>query len=176
MLVPTAERLQLPSEHLGTLLSLCIDRLVDFEDLLDVPEWSSYALFIREDFDEFEAGGGGIYKNFLAGVKRVLMEIVEGVVGRECPSAIKFMSERLRRFIEVDLLDKRDRDGAFPILQADVERGFSKRTSPTYINACCTFRGVTATNVGISIFLENFDGSEEEKVHTLLAQVNVECC
>jgi hypothetical protein len=111
LLIPTAERLHLPAEQLGTLLSLCIDRLVDFEDLLDTPEWSSYSIFLREDFDELEVGSGGLFKNFLAGVKRVLMEIVEGVVGRECSSAIKFMGERLRRFIEVDRLDERDRDG-----------------------------------------------------------------
>ena len=84
---------------------------MDFEDLLEVPEWSSYSLFLREDFDELEVGSGGLFKNFLAGVKRVLMEIVEGVVSRECPSAIKFMGERLRRFIEIDRLDERDRDG-----------------------------------------------------------------
>ena len=84
---------------------------MDFEDLLDTPEWSSYSIFLREDFDELEVGSGGLFKNFLAGVKRVLMEIVEGIVSRECSSAIKFMGERLRRFIEVDRLDERDRDG-----------------------------------------------------------------
>jgi hypothetical protein len=83
---------------------------VDFDDLLDVPEWSSYALFLREDFDELESGGS-LFKNFLSGVKRVLMEIVEGVVSRECSAAIKFVGERLRQFIEVDRLDERDRDG-----------------------------------------------------------------
>jgi hypothetical protein len=39
------------------------------------------------------------------------MEIVEGVVSRECSAAIKFVGERLRQFIEVDRLDERDRDG-----------------------------------------------------------------
>ena len=84
---------------------------MDFEDLLDVPEWISYSVFLKEDFDELEVGSGGLFKNFLAGVKRVLMEIVEGIVSRECPSAIKFMTEQLTRFIEVDRLDERDRDG-----------------------------------------------------------------
>jgi hypothetical protein len=110
LVIRTADRLHLPAEQLGNLLSLCIDRLVDYEDLLDAPEWSSYALFLREDFDEFE-GGGGLFKNFLSGVKRVLMEIVEGVVIRECSAAMKFMGERLARFIEVDRLDKRGLDG-----------------------------------------------------------------
>jgi hypothetical protein len=109
--MPESNRIRLPSEHLGNLLSLCVDRLVDFEDLMDLPEWSSYALFLREDFDELEVGSSGLFKNFLAGVKRVLMEIMEGIVSRECPSAIKFMGERLRRFIEIDRLDERDRDG-----------------------------------------------------------------
>jgi hypothetical protein len=109
--MPSTDGLNLPIEQLGTLLSLCIDRLVDFEDLLDVPEWSSYALFLREDFDELEAGSGGLFRNFLAGVKRVLMEIMEGIVSRECSSAIKFIGERLRRFIEIDAFDERNRDG-----------------------------------------------------------------
>jgi len=79
--------------------------------LLDVPEWAAYAAFLREDFDELEVGSGGLFKNFLAGVKKVLMEIVEGVVARECVSAVEYMGERLRRFINVDRLDERDRDG-----------------------------------------------------------------
>jgi hypothetical protein len=110
-------RLSVPTDALGTLLALCIDRLVDYEDLLDVPDWAPYAVFLREDFDELEAGSGGLYKNFLAGVKKVLMEIVEGVVSRECVSAVKFMGERLRRFIEVDRLDERDRDGMSLVLR-----------------------------------------------------------
>lgn len=114
LVIPTADRLHLPAEQLGNLLSLCIDRLVDFEDLLDSPEWSSYALFLREDFDELE-GGGGLFKNFLSGVKRVLMEIIEGIVSRECSAAMKFMGERLTQFIQVDRLDKRDLDGTFSI-------------------------------------------------------------
>ena len=109
-MIPESVRIRLPSEQLGTLLSLCIDRFVDFEDFMDSPEWST-TLFLCEDFDELEIGSSGLFKNFLAGVKRVLMEIVEAIVSRECPSAIKFMGERLRRFIEVDLLDERDRDG-----------------------------------------------------------------
>jgi hypothetical protein len=157
--------LKLPAEQLGTLLSLCIERLVDFEDLLDVPEWSSYSLFLREDFDELEVGSGGLFKNFLGGVKKVLMEIVEGVVSRECPSAIKFMGERLRRFIEIDRFDERDRDGTLNrrcILI--LERGYCRKTAPAYVQACCVLRGVTATNVGIGLYLENFSGSDDEKV------------
>lgn len=121
---------------------------------MDVPEFASYALFLREDFDEMEVGSGGLFKNFLAGVKRVLMEIVEGVVSRECEGAIKFMGERLRRFIEVDRLDERDRD----------ERGFCRKTAPAYVQACCVLRGVSATNVGIGMYLDQFPGTEEEKV------------
>ena len=110
--MPTAvDRIPLPSEQLGSLLQLSIERLVDYEDLLDTPEFVSYALFLREDFDELEVGSTGLFKNFLAGVKRVLMEIVEGIVSRECPAAIKYMGERLVRFIEVERLDERDRDG-----------------------------------------------------------------
>ena len=71
-------------------------------------------MFLREDFDELEVGSGGLFKNFLAGVKKVLMEIVEGVVARECGSAVEYMGGRLRRFIEVDRLDERDRDGTLP--------------------------------------------------------------
>ena len=121
---------------------------------MDIPEFATYALFLREDFDELELGSGGLFKNFLAGVKRVLMEIVEGVVSRECEGAIKFMGERLARFIEVDRLDERDRD----------ERGFCRKTAPAYVQACCVLRGVSATNVGIGMYLENFTGTEEEKV------------
>ena len=76
-----------------------------------MPEWQPYAVFLREDFDELEVGSGGLFKNFLAGVKKVLMEIVEGVVARECVDAVKYVGERLRRFIDVDRLDERDRDG-----------------------------------------------------------------
>jgi len=121
---------------------------------MDTPEFASYSLFLREDFDELEVGSGGLFKNFLAGVKRVLIEIVEGVVSRECEGAIKFMGERLRQFIEVDRLDERDRD----------ERGFCRKTSPAYVKACCVLRGVSATNVGIGMYLEQFTGTEEEKV------------
>ena len=137
-----------------------------------MPEWQSYAVFLKEDFDELEIGSGGLFRNFLAGVKRVLMEIVEGVVGRECVSAVKFMGERLTRFIEVDRLDERDRDGTLPPCvvkdRVDLERGYCKKTSPAYIQACCVLRGVTATNVGIGLYLENFNGTEDEKVFSLL--------
>jgi len=56
-------------------------------------------------------GSGGIFRNFLNGVKRVLMEIVEGIVGRECFGALEFLRERLRRFIEVDRFNEQGRDG-----------------------------------------------------------------
>ena len=69
-------------------------------------------MFLREDFDELEAGSGGLFKTFLAGVKKVLMEIVEGIVAKECPAAIKFVGERLRRFLDIDRFDERDRDGS----------------------------------------------------------------
>jgi hypothetical protein len=79
------------------------------------PDFASYAVFLREDFDELESSSSGLFKNFLAGVKRVLMEIVEGVVSRECSAAIKYIGECLARFIEVDRLDERDRDGSASI-------------------------------------------------------------
>jgi Exportin-5 family len=126
---------------------------VDFEDLMDVPEWNSYALFLREDFDEMETSSAGLFKNFLAGVKRVLMEIVEGVVSKECPASIKYMGQRLQKFLTVDRLDERDRD----------ERGLCKKTSPAYVQACCIFRGVAAINVGIGWYLDNFSGTAEER-------------
>jgi hypothetical protein len=44
------------------------------------------------------------------------------------------------------------------------ERGFCRKTAPAYVQACCVLRGVTATNVGIALYLENFNGTEEEKV------------
>jgi len=44
------------------------------------------------------------------------MEIVEGIVARECESALKFIGDRLSRFLEVERLDRRDLDGLFPIL------------------------------------------------------------
>lgn len=100
----------LPPDALGALLALAVERLVDFEDLLGVPEYAGYAAFLREDFDELE-GGSGIFRNFLGGVKRVLMEIVEGVVGRECLAALEFMRERLRRFIDVERFNEQGRDG-----------------------------------------------------------------
>jgi Exportin-5 family len=111
LVTPTADRLRLPFAQLGQLLILCIDRLADFEDLLDAPEWFSYALFLREDFDEMETSNQGLFKTFLAGVKRILVEIVEGIVARECRAAIEYIGIRLRQFIEVDRLDERDRDG-----------------------------------------------------------------
>lgn len=121
---------------------------------MDTEEFASYALFLREDFDDLETGSGGLFKNFLAGVKRVLMEIVEGVVSRECEGAIKFIGEQLRRFIDVERFDERDRD----------EKGFCRKTAPAYVRACCVLRGVSATNVGIGMYLEHFEGTEEEKV------------
>jgi hypothetical protein len=175
LLSPT-DRLPTPREHLGPLLQLCVDRLVDFEDLLEVDEWGVYAVFLREDFDELEVGSGGLFKNFLAGVKKVLMEIVEGVVARECGSAVEYMGGRLRRFIEVDRLDERDRDGTatrIPRLCVlrwwtdCLERGFVRKTAPAYVQACCVLRGVTATNVGIGLYLDNFNGTDEEKVPSL---------
>ena len=105
-------RLLLPPDALGALLALSVDRLIDFEDLLSAPEYAGYAAFLREDFDELDAvGSGGIFRNFLNGVKRVLMEIVEGIVGRECFGALEFLRERLRRFIEVDRFNEQGRDG-----------------------------------------------------------------
>jgi hypothetical protein len=44
-----------------------------------------------------------------------------------------------------------------------VERGFVRKTAPAYVQACCVLRGVTATNVGIGMYLDNFTGTEEEK-------------
>ena len=102
------------------------------------------------------------------------MEIVEGVVARECGAAVEYMGERLRRFINVDRLDERDRDGiSTPPLHDfethfvdswGVEMGFARKTAPAYVQACCVLRGVTATNVGIGLYLDNFAGTEEEKV------------
>ena len=57
-----------------------------------------------------------------------------------------------------------------------LERGFCKKTSPAYVHACCALRGVTATNIGISMYLDNFDGPEEEKVGKPLILANEECC
>src|SRR5277367_6820738 len=42
--------------------------------------------------------------------------------------------------------------------------GYVRKTAPAYVQACCVLRGVTATNVGIGLYLENFSGTEEEKV------------
>jgi hypothetical protein len=81
-----------------------------------VPEYAGYAAFLQEDFDELEAGLGGIFRNFLSGVKRVMMEIVEGVVGRECFAALEFMRERLRQFLEVDRFNEQGRDGTSSFL------------------------------------------------------------
>jgi hypothetical protein len=46
----------------------------------------------------------------------------------------------------------------------DQEHGFCRKTSPAYVQACCVLRGVTATNVGIGVYLDNFSGTEDEKV------------
>jgi len=151
----TQERIVLPAQHLGTLLSMAVDRLVDFEDLLDAPEFSSYALFLKEDFDELEIGSNDLFKQFLMGVRQVLMEIVEGIIARECENGLKFIGDRLSHFLEVERLDQRDLD----------ERGCTKKTSPAYVSACCVFRAVTAANVGVAMYLERFPGSEDEKVY-----------
>ena len=110
---PTPDsRRTLPPDALGVLLALSVDRLIDFEDLLATPEYAGYAAFLREDFDELDgAGSGGIFRNFLSGVKRVLMEIVEGIVGRECFGALEFLRGRLRRFIDIDRFNEQGRDG-----------------------------------------------------------------
>jgi hypothetical protein len=118
-----------------------------------VPEYAGYAAFLREDFDEGESSGG-VFRNFLAGVKRVLMEIVEGVVGRECFAALEFMRGRLRRFMEVERFVEVGKD----------ERGCCRRVSPAYIQACCVFRGVSASHVGTGLFLDRFSGTDEERV------------
>jgi hypothetical protein len=153
LLTPTADRLSPPPDALGALLALAIDHLVDYEDLLTVPEYAGYAAFLREDFDEGESSGG-VFRNFLAGVKRVLMEIVEGVVGRECFAALEFMRGRLRRFMAVERFNESGRD----------ERGCCKRASPAYIQACCVFRGVSASHVGTGLYLDRFTGTDEERV------------
>ena len=118
-----------------------------------MPEYAGYAAFLREDFDEAEASGG-VFNNFLGHVKRILMEIVEGVVARECFAALEFMRGRLQRFMEVERYNEQGKD----------ERGCCKRTSPAYIQACCVFRGVSASNVGIGMYLDRFSGTDDEKV------------
>jgi hypothetical protein len=45
-----------------------------------------------------------------------------------------------------------------------VERGYCRKTAPAYVQACCVLRGVTATNVGVGMYLDHFEGTEEEKV------------
>jgi hypothetical protein len=47
-----------------------------------------------------------------------------------------------------------------------LERGYARKTAPAYVQACCVLRGVTATNVGIGLYLDNFHGTDEEKVPT----------
>ena len=98
-------------------------------------------------------------------------------MARECGSAVEYMGGRLRRFIEVDRLDERDRDGNSPTPPPRLsvwrwwtdrlERGYVRKTAPAYVQACCVLRGVTATNVGIGLYLDNFNGTDEEKVSTL---------
>ena len=46
-------------------------------------------------------------------------------------------------------------------------RGFCRKTAPAYVQACCVFRGISATNVGVAMYLDHFDGSEVEKVNLL---------
>lgn len=48
-----------------------------------------------------------------------------------------------------------------------VERGFTRKTSPGYVQACCVFRAVSAANVGVAMYLECFPGTEEERVFLL---------
>jgi len=58
-----------------------------------------------------------------------------------------------------------------------LERGYCRKTSPAYVQACCVLRGVAATNVGIGLYLDNFTGPEEEKVFLLFFPwVDVDCC
>jgi hypothetical protein len=51
-----------------------------------------------------------------------------------------------------------------PLKVVDQEHGFCRKTAPAYVQACCVLRGVTATNVGIGVYLDNFSGTEDEKV------------
>ena len=46
----------------------------------------------------------------------------------------------------------------------NLERGYCKKTSPAYVRACCVLRGVTATNIGVGLCLDNFTGGDEDKV------------
>jgi hypothetical protein len=164
LLYPSAQtRLNLPSQQLGTLLSMSVDRLVDFEDLLEVPEWSSYALFLSEDFDNLDFTSNGLFKQFLEGVRRVLTEIIEGVVAKECENGLKYVGDRLAHYLEVDRLDQRDLDGTFLSIYANIERGVTRKTSPAYVSACCVFRAVSAANIGAAMYLDRFQGTDEEK-------------
>jgi hypothetical protein len=55
-----------------------------------------------------------------------------------------------------------------------VERGFCRKTAPAYVQACCVLRGVTATNVGVGMYLDHFDGSEDDKVLLFFTLLMVE--
>jgi len=54
-----------------------------------------------------------------------------------------------------------------------VERGFTRKTSPAYVQACCVFRAVSAANVGVAMYLECFPGTEEERVFLLKYMTNI---
>jgi hypothetical protein len=54
-----------------------------------------------------------------------------------------------------------------PKVELTLERGYCRKTAPAYVQACCVLRGVTATNVGVGMYLDHFEGTEEEKVYPL---------